>query len=506
MRRILAAAAALVLLAQPLQALAVPLDYSGGVCNEYEYQEYVFLSGEPVKFVGTYEVSERTRTDSKTKSEITTISYRFELVPEDKSIEGELDRRITYSITKTSQDGKGQTISKTEPTRYSESIELNGVTYKLADFQFSKSDVIDNRPVSDYYSGSINSRKYYSINNDEGKAIVTISGGDVGYSNFWGNTDTQIISYRIDVDWKSEDENGNQVDRSWQGTVDVQVSDSTTKKLLYSENEASYSSFDGGYVRVTDSEQVSKYTYNLPEMDRDGIPSSYSRKRGTLELSMKKLSKVERLIVPKFRDIGGHWAESDIKKLYSLDVFDETNAFFQPELNMTRLEFTKAVMRACDIRPNAQTTTTRTARTTRNQVRETSIFSDVSATDPDYQYIKSAAEKGIITGTNGLFAPDKPLTRAEAVAILIRALGFESKAPTPGYRTAFHDDRKIPEWAKDSIYVAAEIGIVNGDEYNNFNPDRKLSRAEASALLVNFLEFLEKGLRTDYRENIILFN
>jgi len=47
----------------------------------------------------------------------------------------------------------------------------------------------------------------------------------VGYSNFWGNTDTQIISYRIDVDWKSEDENGNQVDRSWQGTVDVQVSE-----------------------------------------------------------------------------------------------------------------------------------------------------------------------------------------------------------------------------------------------------------------------------------------
>jgi hypothetical protein len=147
MKRICAAAAVIAFLIQPIHALAVPLDYSGGVSNEYEYQEYVFLSGEPVKFVGTYDVTERTRTDSRSNSEITTITYRFELIPEDRSITGELDRRITYNITKTSQDGKGQTISKTEPTRFSESIELGGVEYELIDFQFSKSDVIDNRPI-----------------------------------------------------------------------------------------------------------------------------------------------------------------------------------------------------------------------------------------------------------------------------------------------------------------------------------------------------------------------
>jgi len=33
-----------------------------------------------------------------------------------------------------------------------------------------------------------------------------------------------------------------------------------------------------------------------------------------------------------------------------------------------------------------------------------------------------------------------------------------------------------------------------------------MTRAEASAMLVRFLEFLERDLQRDYRENIILFN
>jgi len=33
-----------------------------------------------------------------------------------------------------------------------------------------------------------------------------------------------------------------------------------------------------------------------------------------------------------------------------------------------------------------------------------------------------------------------------------------------------------------------------------------MTRAESSAMLVRFLEFLEKDLQQDYRENIILYN
>lgn len=506
MRRLCAVLIILIFLLQPAEAMAVPMDFSGGVNNEYEYQEYVFLSGEPVKFTGKYIISQSTKKDQKTNTETTTTRYTFTLTPEDSSITGSLSRQVTYIATNTSQTGKGQTISQTAIPKsgYKETINIDGVKYALKDYQFSKSDVIDNRPVSNYYSGSISGRKYYTINSTEGTATVDISGGDVGYNNFWGNTETQIINNVITVDWSSTSDSTT-TDKSWQGTVKTQTSDSTNKTMTYSENEASYSSFDGGYVRTTSQGLVSEYSYDLPKFDSSGIPDDEKRARGTLDLSEKMASKVERLIVPKFRDIGGHWAEDEIKKLYSLDVFDQTAEFFQPEVYMTRTEFTKAVMRACDIRPTV--TAQKTTVSTRNKTQEVSAFTDIATTDADYQYIKDALSKGIITGVSKTeFKPRDPLTRAAAVIIMIRALGFENKAPTPGYSTSFDDDASIPSWAEDSIYVAKEIGLISGDNYNNVNANKELTRAEASALLVKFLKFLQSDLQKDYRDNIILYN
>lgn len=487
----------------PVKALAVPTEFSGGVNNEYEYQEYVFLSGEPVKFVGSYTITETENKDKKT------INYKFSLKPEDKSLTGKLDRQMTYVVTYTNRNDKGQTIAQTEMTRMRESIDVNDVKFDLEDYQFSKSDIVDNRPVSDFYSGNLKARKYYTVNNDEGEAVVDISGGNVGYENFWGSTDTQIIDYVIRVERQAAteetDEEEEDTDLSWEGTVRVQVSDSMTKELKYSENEATYTSFQGGHLRVTNREMVAMADYNLPKMN-DGVPSSTKRKQGTVELSQTMVPKLERLIVPKFKDTAGHWAEEDINKLYSLDVFDESAQFFMPNIPMTRVEFTKAVMRACNIRPEIQEKKT-TSSARRNKTPEVSVFKDVSVSDEDYQYIKDAVEKEIIWGVAPeMFKPQDPLTRAQAVVILIRALGFESKAPTPGYYTAFDDDRAIPEWAKDSIYVAREIGLIKGDNYNKVNAGKVLTRAEASALLVNFLKFLENDLQKDYRENIILYN
>jgi hypothetical protein len=493
MKQIIAVITAAVLLAFQAGVIAAPTEYSGGVNNEYKYEEYVFLSGEPVKFTGSYKVTETSNKDKKT------TSYRFTLVAEGIDEGGKLDRQMTYTTIYTKRDDKGQTIAQSSMTKMRESISIGEDSYELEDYQFSKSDVIDNRPVSDFYTGNFVGRKYYTINDDEGEAIIDINGGNAGYENFWGSTDTQIINHTISVDRNTEDMN-----ISWQGTVKIQVSDSTTKVLKYSDNEASYSSIEGGHMKVTGREMVSRYDYVLPKMN-EGVPDKKKTRSGSLELSESMLPKVERLIVPKFRDVGGHWAEEDINKLYSLDVFDDNSQFFAPNTPMTRVEFTKGVMRACDIRPSLDNKKTSASR--RNKQTEQSPFVDVGTSDVDYKYIKDAVEKGIINGVSSeYFKPRNPLTRAEAVVILIRALGFENKAPTPGFATSFDDDRIIPGWAKDAIYVAKEIGLVRGDSGNNINPGKVLTRAEASALLTRFLEFLESDLQKDYRENIILYN
>lgn len=481
----------------PSLAQAVPPDFNGGVNNEYEYEEIVFVSGEPVRFVGEMKVSEKEKGDTKA------IKYTFKLKAADSSIDAKLDRKVNYDITYDRRTEKGQTIANTELGSYKETITFGKDKYSLEDYQFSKSDIVDNRPASDFYSGTIKGRRYYTLNKDEGKVIIDISGGDVGYENFWGSTETQILDYYIQSE--GLDDIGKLI--YWEGTVKAYVSDSTRKKLRYVDNEAGYSSFDGGNMRVTEQERYSRYEYDLPKVKLVGeelVPDGNKRNRHNEEIKKEMLPQVERLILPKFRDTGGHWGENAINKLFSLDVFTGNLQFFVPDVPMSRMDFTRAVIKSCDIRVGDEG---KKKTRTRQKNVEISPFEDVSVNDTDYEYVKFAVDKGLISGVSpGLFGKEEPLTRAQAINILMRALGFENQVPTPGYITQFTDDYKIPAWARDAIYAAREIGLVQGDALNRINADQKMTRAEASALLVKFLEFMQDDLQKDYREHIILYN
>lgn len=459
----------------PNASFATPLEFVGGVQNEHQYEEIVFITGQPIKFIGSYSVSEKEKDDEES------ITYKFTLKPEDLGLEGKLDRTITYTTALSKHTVVGQTIGQTTVSKYKETIKIGEDTYTLTDYQFSKSDIIDERAASDFYSGNIKGRKFYDYNKGQGSVVIDITGGNVGYENFWGSTETQIIDYIITTP-------------TWQGSYSNQVSDSMTKSLRYSENDANFSSFHGGHIRLTNRSIVSKYEYRLPET------------WGTMSLNQDMMPRLERLIVPKFRDVNGHWAEENIKKLYSLDVFEDNSDIFSPNTPMSRLQFTKAIMRASDIRTSMEEEKRTSRRSRRNTTPEESYFNDIDTAHPDYKYVKAGVDKQIVTGVSkDLFGPNRSLTRAEAITILVRALGFENRAPNPGYITAFSDDRNIPSWAKDSIYIGREINLVQGDSLNRVNPNKPLTRAEASTMIVRFLEFLEKDLQKDYRENIINF-
>ena len=493
MKKVIALLLILVLL--PTISWATPPDFSGAINDEYTYEEIVFITGKPIKFVGTYTISETAKDTEKA------VTYKLtKFIPEDKTINASITRSMKYVTTYTKRNDKGQTTAQTKVDKFSETIKIGADSYKLVDYQFSKSDIIDNRPAADYYSGNITGRKIYSINNNQGTVTMSISGGNVGYENFWGNTETQLMDYDVSYE-KAANNDADAV--SWQGTVSIQTADSKTKTLRYSDNDASFTSFYGGYLRTTNREMVSKYDYNLPRFDEDDQATN-KRDRGILQLNLKMVPKLERLIVQKFRDIQGHWAEEAIAKLYSLDVFEEESTFFSPNIPLTRIEFTKAIIKACNIRTSLETAKKTAPK--RNQPPEVSPFTDLDVGHSSYEYVKDALGKQIITGVSSdQFKPNDPLTRAQAINIMIRALGFESKAPSPGYYTSFTDDNRIPNWARDSIYVAQEINLITGDDYNRVNPNKVVTRAEASSMLVRFLEFLEKDLQKDYRENIINF-
>lgn len=107
------------------------------------------------------------------------------------------------------------------------------------------------------------------------------------------------------------------------------------------------------------------------------------------------------------------------------------------------------------------------------------IFADVPADAGCYEAVKWAADKGITGGVgNGLFAPDRPCTRAQIVTFLWRAAG----SPEPGTTSGFADVAADAYCAKAAAW-AAENGITAGTGGGKFSPDAVCTRAQAVTFL-----------------------
>lgn len=86
-----------------------------------------------------------------------------------------------------------------------------------------------------------------------------------------------------------------------------------------------------------------------------------------------------------------------------------------------------------------------------------------------------------------VFRPDQDVSRAEAAALLARALGLP--APDPDRQTALGDI--AGHWGADLIMALEQAGLVEGARGADgavFRPDDTLSRAEVAALLLRVLK------------------
>lgn len=457
-------------------ASAASVETTGAVKNEYTYEEAVFITGTPIIFKGTSKDIKITQKETKGKL---TETYNLKLTASNGAT---LTRNIAYESDVVNYATIGQKTSNGVVKKYSEKIVDGKITYTLADYQFSQGTVTDNRAASDYFSGNVISRKTYTYQTGSGKnaktntVTIDIDSRHAGYENFWGATETQIteLIYTYSDGTTSHVKN--------------RLSTSKSRVLNYEENPGSLASFDGGYAVVSEKDVISEYTYDLA-----------SGKKGKVDLDTDYTPTIERLIIPKFRDLSNHYAKSAIEKLYSLGIYSDTSNFFSPNTPMKRIDFTIAIGKAVDLRVMEEKNTKKPS---------TSVFKDVKRTVKDYPYIESAVNKGIIKGvTPEYFKPDNAITRAQAAAIFVRALGLENKAPEPGYVTEFKDDAQIPDYSRDGIYIVNELGLMTGDPVTGrFNPNQPLTRAQASVVLERFLNYLENDLKQNYRDDILFFN
>ncbi len=104
-----------------------------------------------------------------------------------------------------------------------------------------------------------------------------------------------------------------------------------------------------------------------------------------------------------------------------------------------------------------------------------------ASNDVTYEY-KEAARNGIIDVDK--VNPDEPLTREDAAIYMIRIMGLEGVAKLDSiYKSVFKDVKENIGY----ISILGAMGVFNGDENGNFNPNKNITRADAAIVIYNYL-------------------
>jgi len=104
--------------------------------------------------------------------------------------------------------------------------------------------------------------------------------------------------------------------------------------------------------------------------------------------------------------------------------------------------------------------------------------------------IRHLVSRGMLKGyPDGTFRPDRAVTRVEFTVMLARLMG----AGGSGAELPYRDVGDIPRWAKNTVALAHNRGLVGGYEDDTFRPYALITREEAASLLVRACDIL-KGI------------
>ncbi|MCT7983875.1 S-layer homology domain-containing protein [Laspinema sp. A4] len=116
---------------------------------------------------------------------------------------------------------------------------------------------------------------------------------------------------------------------------------------------------------------------------------------------------------------------------------------------------------------------------------------DMTGDRPDYAAIQIALKTGTMTvDSQGRFFPDRPVTRAEGLAIFAQAYGvFQLSEDAVTELLNDHPDAlNIPNWAKQAMATALQEGFVNTNSNQAIRPLEPMTRADLAYALIQYLE------------------
>lgn len=167
---------------------------------------------------------------------------------------------------------------------------------------------------------------------------------------------------------------------------------------------------------------------------------------------------------------GWDWAKPSIEYLRSSGI---TNGYgnntYRPGQSISRGEFTLMICRAFQFPTGGS-----------------SGFPDVPASSTYAGAVASARDLGIVQGNNGLFQPDRPITRQSAMTMICRAIeaaGQSLPEADAGLLASYADGAQVSAFARPSVAALVQMGAVRGNTSSRLNPGAAISRAEMAVIL-----------------------
>ncbi|MBC8535804.1 S-layer homology domain-containing protein [Feifania hominis] len=178
-----------------------------------------------------------------------------------------------------------------------------------------------------------------------------------------------------------------------------------------------------------------------------------------------------------FRDVtkSHKWAVEAIDNLYEEKIVGGVgDSTFQPQSNITRGDFILMLSRAFDFKGTSS-----------------NPFRDVPRNSYYYDAITAAKVLGIAQGSDGYFRPGDPLTREDAMVLVMRTLDTYDRSLTKGSYSnlsGFVDRSDISSYAMESVATLVRAELIQGDG-DTINPKGRMTRAEMAVLLYRVIKY-----------------
>jgi len=201
-----------------------------------------------------------------------------------------------------------------------------------------------------------------------------------------------------------------------------------------------------------------------------------------------------------FEDVEDTKYEKAVTRLNALDIIGGfPDGTFRPDEPATRAQFAKIIVTAMGVGDAA------------NYAQGSTKFSDVPSNHWASGFINVATDMGVIKGRpDGTFGPEDQVTYAEAITMIVRALGYEpaaqAKGGYPGGYLAIAAEKEITKNVKIVSTMAANRGdvAVMVDNSLDVNLMEQVSYGDEARFQEVDKTLLEDKLNTNKYEDVIV--